>query len=55
VRRFHVFSLPVAALLLCGGWIRLIDRPEGPFATSMLILPEILEAGLKKKMVERGY
>jgi hypothetical protein len=33
----------------------LVDRPEGPFATSMLILPEILEAGFKKRMQERGY
>lgn len=33
----------------------LIDHPRGPFATSMLLPPEIVVAGLEKRKRERGF
>ena len=33
----------------------LIDRPEGPFATSMVVRQGTLEKGLKKRAAERCY
>lgn len=33
----------------------LIDHPKGPFATSMILPPEALVAGLEKRQRERGF
>lgn len=33
----------------------LIDHPKGPFATSMILPPKVVVAGLEKRMRERGF
>jgi hypothetical protein len=33
----------------------LIDHPQGPFATSMVLPPEVVAAGLEKRLEERGF
>jgi hypothetical protein len=33
----------------------LLDHPKGPFATSMILPPDTLVAGLEKRMRERGF
>ena len=33
----------------------LIDHPRGPFASSMILPPDVLLPGLEKRMRERGY
>ena len=33
----------------------LIDHPAGPFGTSMVLPPDVVTVGLKKRLEERGF